>query len=84
MKSVGTLKGGKVKASDVLLGVSSVTGALSTTPLAPFTAPIALLSGIAGGIARIFGGNLSGPEQKKLEALINKNHRKKLARKRKS
>ena len=51
--------GGKIKASDVLGGISGIAAGASAIPfLAPFTAPIAALTGVAGGIARLFGGAL--------------------------
>lgn len=52
--------GGKVKASSILGGLSSASGALSAFPVAaPFTIPFAALTGLAGGIARIFGGGFN-------------------------
>ncbi len=49
-------RGGKVKASDVLGGISAAALGASTLGFdAPFTLPIAGLAGIASGIARLFG-----------------------------
>lgn len=49
-------KGGKVKPSDVLGGISAAALGASTLGFdAPFTLPLAGLTGIASGIARLFG-----------------------------
>jgi len=52
--------GGSIKPSDIFSGVSGIAGAASAFPaIAPITAPIALVSGIAGGISKMFGAGFN-------------------------
>lgn len=62
-------KGGKVKASDVLGGISAAaTGASALGFDAPITLPIAGLTGLASGILRLFGAG--GITQAQMNALM--------------
>ena len=64
----GTLQtGGAVKPSEVLGGISGISAAASAIPgAAIITAPLAAITGLAGTIAKLFGGNLT---QKEMEML---------------
>lgn len=70
--SLKVKKGGSVKFSDVSSGISIAATALSATPLAPFAAPVALISGLASGIAKLFGGKLSKSQMKRMDSMIRR------------
>ena len=65
-KKVKKRKGGGHKFSDISGAISGISGALSATPLAPFALPLSVVSGLATGIAKLFGGSLSKAEHDKL------------------
>lgn len=61
-------RGGKVKPSSILGGISGIASAASLTPLAPLAAPVAGLTGLAAGIASLFGsGNLTQTQMRALK-----------------
>ncbi len=71
-------RGGAVKPSDILGGISAVSGAASAIPgAAIITAPIAAIAGLASSIAKLFGGRLTHKELEMLGHIKNRvDHRK--------
>jgi len=64
--AIQNMRGGSIKASDIFGGISGVAGAASAFPLlTPFTAPLALATGVAGGIARLFGAGFNASNLKR-------------------
>lgn len=76
--------GGGIKVSQILGSVGAGAGALGA--LAPITAPIAIplsiISGLAGSIVSLFGGNLSMAEWKMMAQIKSRvDHRNKMGMK---
>ncbi len=63
-------RGGRIKASSVLSGISAISGGAGSipSPASAFLLPLSALTGVAGGLAKIFGGRIS-PSQL---ALVNR------------
>ena len=67
-----------MKPSEILGGISAVSGAASAIPAAAvLTAPISAITGLAASIAKLFGGRLTEKEVQMLHHIKNRvDHRK--------